>query len=124
MESIYLKDNYLQETDDSDNCFTQEDLYDTTETKYYKLKQNSEEVFIYFSEADIKKYYSRELDNVKLEKLKKFCYLENLVIILPTISSLIIELKSTIEFVIKIYKENPLLFDEVSNFALTWVIEQ
>lgn len=43
---------------------------------------------------------------------------------LPPISSLIMELKATIEFVIKIYKENPLLFDEVSNFALTWVIEQ
>lgn len=123
-----LKDRYLKETDNNEDCFGIDYKFDDNDggisgLKYYELK-GGQEAFIYFSEADINTYYSKTLNNSQLESLNKFCYLDNLVIILPTISSLLIELKHMLIYVVTYYKENPTLLGELSQFALIWENEQ
>lgn len=124
LEKQDLKDRYLQEIDSHKECFCGEPLYggkdnDISDVKYYELK-GAQKSLIYFCEADIIEYYSVRENHIKVEKLKKFCYLDNLVIILPTISSLLVELKHMLEYAVTYYKENPRLLGEISQFALTW----
>jgi hypothetical protein len=88
-------------------------------TTRYKLK-SGEIIYFYFCEADIKKFYSREINNDQLEKLKEFCVKEGIVIFLPKIPDLIFELGEMIKEVIEQYKNNPILFDSIADLALIY----
>lgn len=97
-----------------------EDWSFMTESDLRKMETKSFYTSKYFCEIDIKKYYSRDSEEDIKDLAEKFCNEENILICLPTIPSLINLLSEFLTEIIEIYRNNPVLFEHIDEFAMDW----
>jgi hypothetical protein len=116
-----VPDEFITWSSKEDGCHTKkaEWVGMTNEEKekmmFGHLDEKIKFVFTYFSEKDIIEFYSTSRNDE--EKLGKFCQIEGLLIILPTISSLVNDLHNTLTIFIEIFESDSTLFELLEEFS-------